>query len=129
MRHAPYLLSVLVLGATLATAHASPATIEGGWSGSGIANYRNRTDRLVCRVTFARIEARSFRVSALCASGDRRYEQSGTVTNVGGNHYTGWVQNAQFNQRGSARMTQQGTRLSVSVSSRRGTANLTLSRR
>ena len=100
MRHAPYLLSVLVLGATVATAHAAPSTIEGGWSGSGIANYRN------------------------LPSGDRRYEQSGTVTDVGGNRYTGWIQNAQFNQRGSVRMTQQGSRLAVSVSSRRGTANL-----
>jgi hypothetical protein len=129
MRHAQYLLSVLLLGAMLATAYAAPATIEGGWSGSGIAKYRNRTDRMVCRVNFTRIEARSFRVSALCAAGDRRYEQSGIVTNVAGDRYNGWVQNTQFNQRGSVQMTQHGSRLSVSVSSRRGTANLTLSRR
>jgi hypothetical protein len=128
MRHAPYLLSLLLLG-TMPTAAQAASSIEGGWSGSGIAQIRNRTDRLVCRVNFARIEARSFRVSALCASGDRRYEQSGMVSNVGGNRYSGWVQNTQFNQRGSVRMTQHGSRLSVSVSSKRGTANLTLSRR
>jgi hypothetical protein len=51
------------------------------------------------------------------------------VSNVGGNRYSRWVQNTQFNQRGSVRMTQHGSRLSVSVSSKRGTANLTLSRR
>jgi hypothetical protein len=106
MRVAPDLLSVLLLGAMPATAHAAPATIEGSWSGSGIAKLRNRTDRVVCRVNFARMEARSFRVSALCETGDRRYEQSGMVTNVGSNRYSGWVQNAQFNQRGSVRMTQ-----------------------
>ena len=47
--------------------------IEGSWSGSGIAKLRNRTDRIVCRVSFARIEGKSFRVSALCSTGGRRF--------------------------------------------------------
>ena len=37
MRVAPYLLSVLLLGAMPGSADAAPATIEGSWSGSGIA--------------------------------------------------------------------------------------------
>jgi hypothetical protein len=128
MRVAPYLLSVLLLGAMPANAHAAPATIEGSWSGSGIAKLRNRVDRVVCRVNFARIEGKSFRVSALCSTGGRRYEESGRVTSVGGNRYTGWVFNEQFNERGSVQLSQRGSRLSVTVRSGRGTANLTLSR-
>ena len=83
---------------------------------------------MVCRVSFARIEGKSFRVSALCSTGGRRYEQSGRVTSVGGNRYTGWVFNEQFNERGSVQLSQRGSRLSVTVTSSRGTANLTLSR-
>ncbi|MGB8708874.1 MAG: hypothetical protein WCD39_03780 [Methyloceanibacter sp.] len=128
MRVAPYLLSALLLGTMLGTAHAAPATIEGSWSGSGIAKLRNRTDRIVCRVSFARIEGKSFRVSALCSTGGRRFEESGRVTSVGGNRYTGWVFNEQFNERGSVQLSQRGSRLSVTVTSSRGTANLTLSR-
>jgi hypothetical protein len=128
MRVAPYLLSVLLLGAMPATTHAAPATIEGSWSGSGIAKLRNRVDRVVCRVNFARIEQKSYRVSSFCSMGDRRYEQSGRVTSVGGNRYTGWVFNEQFNERGSVQLSQRGSRLSVTVRSGRGTANLTLSR-
>jgi hypothetical protein len=128
MRVAPYLLSALLLGTMLGTAHAAPATIEGSWSGSGIAKLRNRTDRIVCRVSFARIEGKSFRVSALCSTGGRRFEESGRVTSVGGNRYTGWVFNEQFNERGSVALSQRGSRLSVTVTSSRGTANLTLSR-
>jgi hypothetical protein len=128
MRVAPYLLSVLLLGAMPATAHAAPATIEGSWSGSGIAKLRNRVDRVVCRVNFARIEGKSFRVSALCSTGGRRYEESGRVTSVGGNRYTGWVLNEQFNERGNVQLSQRGSRLSVTVRSSRGIANLTLSR-
>jgi hypothetical protein len=128
MRAAPYLLSALLLVAMLGSADAAPATIEGSWSGSGIAKLRNRTDRIVCRVSFARIEGKSFRVSALCLTGGRRFEESGRVTSVGDNRYTGWVFNEQFNERGSVQLSQRGSRLSVTVTSSRGIANLTLSR-
>ncbi len=128
MRATPYLLSALLLLAMLGSTDAAPATIEGSWSGSGIAKLRNRTDRIVCRVSFARIEGKSFRVSALCSTGGRRFEESGRVTSVGGNRYTGWVFNEQFNERGSVQLSQRGSRLSVTVTSSRGIANLTLSR-
>jgi hypothetical protein len=128
MRVAPYLLSVVLLAAMVGTADAAPATIEGSWSGSGTAKLRNRVDRIVCRVSFARIEQKSYRVSSLCSMGDRRYEQSGRVSSVGGNRYTGWVLNEQFNERGNVQVSQRGSRLSVIVTSSRGVANLTLSR-
>jgi hypothetical protein len=128
MRVAPYLLSALLLVAMLGNADAAPATIEGSWSGSGTAKLRNRVDRIVCRVSFARIEQKSFRISSFCSMGDRRYEQTGRVSSVGSNRYTGWVFNEQFNERGSVVLSQRGSRLSVTVQSSRGTANLTLSR-
>ena len=128
MRVAPYLLSALLLGTMPGTAHAAPAGLEGSWSGSGIAKLRNRVDRMVCRVSFTRIEQKSYRVSSFCSMGDRRYEQSGRVSSIGGNRYTGWVFNEQFNERGSVQLSQRGSRLSVTVTSSRGTANLTLSR-
>jgi len=128
MRLTPYLLSALLLLAMLGSTDAAPATIEGSWSGSGIAKLRNRTDRIVCRVSFARIEGKSFRVSALCSTGGRRFGESGRVTSAGGNRYTGWVFNEQFNERGNVQLSQRGPRLSVTVTSSRGTANLTLSR-
>src|SRR6478735_5040338 len=89
MRLTPYLLSALLLLAMLGSTDAAPATIEGSWSGSGIAKLRNRTDRIVCRVSFARIEGKSFRVSALCSTGGRRFGESGRVTSVGGNRWLG----------------------------------------
>ena len=128
MRVAPYLVSALLLVAMLGNADAAPATIEGSWSGSGTAKLRNRIDRIVCRVSFARIEQKSFRVSALCSTGGRRFEESGRVSSVGGNRYTGWVFNEQFNERGSVALSQRGSRLLVTVTSSRGVANLTLSR-
>ena len=46
------------------------------------------------------------------------------TTSAGGNRYTGWV----FNERGNVQLSQRGSHLSVTVTSSRGTANLTLSR-
>ena len=103
MRYALSLLPVIVLCAMLEAAQAAPVTIAGSWSGSGIARYQGRVDRLVCRVNFAQVGQKSFR-------------------------YRGWVYNAQFNERGNVVVSQSGSRLSVTVSGERGTASLTLSR-
>jgi len=85
-------------------------------------------DRLVCRVNFAQVGQKSFRVSAFCSAGDRRYEQSGSVSSTSRDRYRGWVYNAQFNERGNVVVSQSGSRLLVTVSGERGTASLTLSR-
>jgi hypothetical protein len=118
----------LALGALPAAVHAAPAGIEGAWSGSGIVKIRNRTDRIICRVNFGKIAQTSYRVSARCSAGERSYEQTGRVSRVSSNRYRGYVYNAQFNDRGNVSLSQSGSRLSVSVSGGRGTANLTLSR-
>jgi hypothetical protein len=106
---------------------AAPAGLEGTWSGSGIAKYQGRTDRLVCRVSFARYGSASFKVASSCSSGGSQYQQSGTVAGSGG-RYSGHVFNQQFNERGRVAISQRGSRLSVTVTSERGTATLSLSR-
>jgi hypothetical protein len=128
MRLVSFLALALALGVLPAAVHAAPASIEGAWSGSGIVKIRNRTDRIVCRVNFGKIAQTSYRVSARCAAGERSYEQTGRVSLVSSNRYRGYVYNTQFNDRGNVSISQSGSRLTVSVSGGRGTANLTLSR-
>ena len=128
MRLVSFLALALALGAWPAAMHAAPAGIEGAWSGSGIVNIRNRTDRIVCRVNFDKIAQTSYRVSARCSAGDRSYEQTGRVSSVSANRYRGYVYNTQFNDRGNVIAFAERLSLSVSVSGGRGTANLTLSR-
>jgi hypothetical protein len=128
MRLISSLALALALGALPAAVHAAPASIEGAWSGSGIVKIRNRTDRIVCRVNFDKIAQTSYRVSARCSAGERRYEQTGRVSRVSSNRYRGYVYNAQFNERGNVLLSQSGSRLTVSVSGGRGSAKLTLSR-
>jgi hypothetical protein len=129
MRHASFFLSALVLVTMLGTAHAAPASIEGSWSGSGIARHQGGTDRIICRVNYGRSTGKSFTVLASCSTGRGNYELSGRVASAGTNRYSGWIHNARFNDRGNVQMHLRGGRLSVAVTSGRGTANLTLSRR
>jgi hypothetical protein len=67
-------------------------------------------------------------VSSQCATESGRYELTGRVVNVGGNRYTCWVQSPQGNQNGRVSLAQHGNRLSVTVTSRQGSARLTLAR-
>jgi len=125
MRHIP-ILSVIALCSAITAAQAAPATIEGSWKGSGIVTYRNGADNVQCRVTYTRSTARTFAVSSHCATETGRYDLSGSVVNVGGNRYSGWVGSGR--QSGRVVLLQHGNRLAVTVTSRRGSAKLTLTR-
>jgi hypothetical protein len=123
----PFLFSVLLCSLSLPAG--AGATISGAWAGSGVVHYRHRVDRIVCRVTFEPIGGKSYRLWALCSTGNDRYEETGRVTRVATGRYSGSVLNTRFNRRGSAALRQRGSRLAVTVTSRRGSASLTLTRR
>lgn len=125
MRHA-LIVSLIVLCAALTPALAAPATIEGSWRGSGIVSHRGSADALRCRVTFTRVTAKSFGVSSQCATETGRYDASGRVVSSGANRYFGLVQGQGLS--GKVVIVQHGNRLSVTVTSRRGSAKLSLSR-
>jgi hypothetical protein len=125
MRHA-LILSLIVLSAAFTSAPAAAASLEGSWRGSGIVSHRGTADAVRCRVSFARVSAKSFAVSSQCATETGRYDVSGRVVSSGANRYFGLVQGQGLS--GRAVIVQHGNRLSVTVTSRRGSATLTLSR-
>jgi len=124
MRHA-LILSLIVLSAAFTSAPAA-ASLEGSWRGSGIVSHRGTADAVRCRVSFARVSAKSFAVSAQCATETGRYDVSGRVVSSGANRYFGLVQGQGLS--GKVVVVQHGNRLSVTVTSRRGSARLSLSR-
>jgi hypothetical protein len=114
---------LIFLAVALSSAQATPASIEGSWRGSRIVTYRNGADNVQCRVRNTRLTPKSF---ALSSHARRKAAATGRLVNVGGNRYTGWVQ--QGNQSGRASLVQHGNRLSITVTSRQGLAQLTLAR-
>jgi hypothetical protein len=123
-----FLLSLVLCGVALAPTPApAAASLEGSWGGSGIVAHKGGADKMRCRVHFARVSAKSFGVSSQCATETGRYDASGRVIASGTNRYFGLVQGQGMT--GKVVIVQHGSRLSVSVTSRRGSAKLSLSRR
>jgi len=119
-------LSVMLAGVAFMPQPAA-ASLEGAWRGTGVVNYRGGADKLRCRVSFSRAGAKSFAISSDCATETGRYATSGRVVASGANRYFGLVQGEGVT--GKVVIVQHGSRLSVSVTSRRGSARLSLSRR
>ena len=118
-----------LIATLIAVSVAGPAvadSLEGQWRGSGVVSHRNAKDTVRCRVSFQRLSTTSFSVSSQCAAETGRYDVKGRVVASGGNRYSGPVQGEGVT--GTALIVQSGNRLSVTVTSRRGTAKLSLSR-
>ena len=125
MRHV-MVLAATALFAAITAAQGAPATIEGSWRGSGIVTYPKGAERVECRVRYTPATAQRYLVSSQCATDSGHYDLSGTLTRVGGNRYSGWVGSGR--QTGRVALVQHGDRLAVTVTSRRGSAKLTLAR-
>ena len=116
------ILSLIALGAAFDPALAAPATIAGLWSGSGTISHRGNADAVRCRARFTKVGGASFEVSSQCTTDTGRYDVSGRVNASGGNRYSGWVETN--GERGSVVIIKSGNRLSVTVTSRRGSGRL-----
>jgi hypothetical protein len=124
MRQFPIVL--LIAFCTALTPALAASSLQGQWRGSGVVSHRNNTDRVNCRASFQRLSASAFSVSSQCATETGRYDVTGRVVASGGNRYSGPVQGQGVT--GTAVVVQHGNRLSVTVSSKRGSAKLSLSR-
>jgi hypothetical protein len=124
MRHI-LIVSLIALGTALTPALAA-SSLQGQWRGSGVVSHRKSTDAVRCRVSFQRLSATSFSVSSQCATQTGSYDVTGRVVASGGNRYSGPVQGQGVT--GTAVIVLQGSHLSVTVTSKRGSAKLSLSR-
>ena len=122
-----YIVGFLLVLATLTVAEAGPASIEGSWSGSGTVSTRGAVDQVHCRVRCTSESSKSYAVSSVCATESGHYDITGHVTSAGSNRYRGTVISG--NENGRVLIFNRGNHLSVSVTSPRGSARITLSRR
>jgi hypothetical protein len=77
-------------------------------------------------VRYTRGGAQRYLVSSQCATDKGHYDLSGTVARVSDNRYSGWV--GRGRQTGRVELVQHGDRLALTVTSRQGSAKLTLAR-
>ncbi len=125
MRHA-LILSLFALGAALTPAlAASPQSTGSGGAPAPSAIAATPTPS-TARRDLPRLAAPPIAVSSQCATETGRYDVSGRVNAAGGNRYSGSVQDQRTTRH--VVIVQQGNHLSVTVTSGRGSAKLSLSR-
>jgi hypothetical protein len=129
MRYSFALISIAAISTLLTAATAAPS-LEGYWKGSGIVTHKGADDRVECRVRYTRAGDRSFSYTATCAMESGKYDLTGSVTNTSGSRYSGTVVGGSEGSRETGRvlLIQRGKYLSVSVTSRSGSARMTLAK-
>ncbi len=129
MRHGPVLVLAFLLSAMLGTANAAPPTLEGYWTGEGTVSYKGSVDQVRCRVRYKKAGSRSFTYSSTCATENGRYQLNGHISRSSGNRYTGSVTSENHKRTGKVLLLQRGNRLTVTVTSGKGSAKINLSKR
>jgi len=124
MRHGLIVLLICV-GAALSPALAA-SSLQGQWRGSGVVTHGDKKYAVRCRVSFQRLSGSAFSVSSQCTTETGRYDATGRVAATGTNRYSGRVEGQGVT--GTAVIVQHGKSLSVTVTSKRGSAKLNLSR-
>ena len=102
------------------------SSLQGQWRGSGVVTHRKAKTAVRCRVSFYKLSATAFSLSSQCSAETRSYDVKGRVVASGSNRYTGSVQGEGVT--GTVVIVQNGNHVSVTVSSGRGQATLSLSR-
>jgi hypothetical protein len=126
----PVLAAIFVVTTVLPSSIAQAASIAGKWKGGGEVKLSDGGKETVrCTVTYGREGGQEFSVSARCASGAGRVDQTGTLTRVSKNRYVGTVKNIQYSVTATVTVNVDGNSQRVSISSTRGTAKLQLAKK
>ncbi len=131
MRYVLGCLLAIAVSALAGASSAKAASIEGDWSGDGIATLTSgEMERVRCRVRYSKGSGRTFGLSATCAYPTGTIEQSGRVVQLkGGNRYSGRLYNPEYAVSGSMSVTVKGRQQTVILKSAKGSAELILTKR
>ncbi len=107
---------------------ASPASLAGTWSGSGIVVYPTGSrERARCQANYSSGSS-TVSVNATCATPSGSVSQYARLRKTGANSYAGTFFNSQYNLSGSMHVVVNGNTQSVSIASGSGSASLMLKR-
>lgn len=110
-------------GSSVSSARAESGSLIGSWSGSGsIAFASGSKERARCRAHFAKTGARSYAMTATCATASAKVDQTATLYRTGARSYSGTFFNQQYNTGGQIRVTVSGRHQTVRLSGEAGSA-------
>ena len=120
------LIATLIALSFAFTSALAAISLQGQWRGSGVVTVGQDKHAVRCRVSFYKLSATAYSVSSQCSAETGHYDAKGRVVASGSNRYAGPVEGQGVT--GTAVIVQRGNRLSVTVTGRRGSATLSLSR-
>lgn len=130
MRFLLVALSMAAVGMLADAGDARADSIVGAWSGGGTVRLDSGTvERVRCRVSYHPSTGRTFMVNATCAHAGGTFQQDGRIVQVSSSRYTGRLYNSNYDVSGRVSIHVNGRYQKISVSSSRGSATLTLTRR
>ena len=117
------LAGAMALSLVGAEARAESAMLVGIWAGNGDINFASGSkEKARCRAHFSKTGARSYEMSASCATSSAKVDQTAQLTKVGANRYVGSFYNQEYNTGGSIKITVSGRTGDVSLAGEAGTA-------
>jgi hypothetical protein len=123
------LSSLLAFGLPSETIGASPAGIEGTWSGAGTVHLSGgETEKVRCRADIRKHSAGVFAMSATCATASVRVKQNAVLDQAGPNRYVGTFVNDEYGITGSIRVTLKGNSITAALAAPSVSAVLAMSR-
>ena len=130
MRARISLLLLVALALVLSIGQADAASLEGTWSGSGVANPTDGPrEKVRCRISYKRESEKVFGLTATCATRSNKVQQTGKLLMVSATSYVGDFYNPAHDISGRVRVVVRGSRQTVTFQSARGSGRVTLRKR
>lgn len=124
------LLLLVPLALIVSIDKAGAASLEGTWSGSGVANPKDgKREKVRCRITYRRQTEKVYSVAAACATTSVKFRQTGKLLKVSPTRYIGDFYNPEYDVSGRVRVIVRGSAQTVTFNSARGNGRVTLSKR
>lgn len=124
-----YSMMLAFAGIAPHSAVAQSASIEGRWSGGGVAALKDgQREPVRCRVSYEKSTGRTFLINANCSHSNGTFQQSGRITQLSANSYSGRLYSDQYSVAGQLSISVSGSRQTLTATSDKGRATLTLTK-
>lgn len=109
---------------------ASAASIVGNWSGSGRATLKNgEVERVRCRIKYDQGSGRTFVIYVDCSHSNGTFQVSGRVVQHSDTSYSGRLYSDQYSVSGQVSVKVSGNSQTLTATSKKGTATVSLKKR
>lgn len=130
MRFLSFLVAAVMSVALVPSGAFAAASVVGAWAGGGNVKLTSgHVEPVRCNIRYEESTGNTFVVYVRCAHANGTFQQSGRIVRRGANSYSGHIYSDQYKVAGAVTIRVSGNRQTITATSDKGTASLTLNRR